>query len=368
MSRGPLRRPRVQLLGLRHDLKANHICMNWSPTCPQRRLIQMTGSSIAIRHKQYLGKRITSVLNSCKFNQSSSLHESLYTFPSVDSAGIGLTKIKARQVHSPSTAGDRYLVNSIELCLEIELIDNFSDDTEYHEISDEEQRRRTNLGSIMDKLKVLVPTLLQESLPAEILLPEILLRICPSHFERVNAYLPNMKGHVSYYATCKALQLFLTSLVLNPKTRLHLHLIRTSRMPEPNCVYAHTTKIYIRWTTCPEGCWHLSGSANKIPRPSDDEYIDYSTANATLGSHRWSSIDPGKLLDKLDHNWSLTGALANLGKGIVGLRKEEERLERIVSGIFVFELNELNDQIIIHTVEDMDVIERPEEQSELRVC
>lgn len=232
----------------------------------------------------------------------------------------------------------------------------------------EEQRRKTNLGAMMDLLKLFVPTLLQESLPAEMLLSNVLLRICPSHFENINAYLPNIKGHVSYYATCKALQIFLTSLVLNPRTELHILLIRTSRFPEPNCMYEHSTKIHIRWTTCPEGCWHLSGSPKLVSLQTNDDTTDASTSNAKLGSHRWSSIDPGKLLDALDLNWSLTGALANLGKGIVGLRKEDDKLERIISGVFIFELNESNDQITVHTVEDMEVVERPEEQGELRVC
>ena len=71
---------------------------------------------------------------------------------------------------------------------------------------------------------------------------------------------------------------------------------------------------------------------------------------------------------KHDVNWSLSGALADLGKGIVGLRKENERLERVISGIFIFELNESNDQILVHTVEDMDVVDRPYEERELGVC
>lgn len=248
----------------------------------------------------------------------------------------------------------------------IESFERFNEDLAGPDYNKDDQQKKTNLGNMMDQLKVAVPKILQESLPAELLLANVLLRICPSHFDGMNSYLPNIKGHVSYYATCKALRLFLTSLVLNPNTQLHIHLIRTSRFPEPNCVYGHSTKVYIRWTTCPEGCWHLSGSPKLVAER--DTYSGSSTANATLGSHRWSSIDAGKLLDKLDLNWSLTGALANLGKGIVGLRKEEQLLERIISGIFIFELNEANDEILVHTIEDMDVVERPEEERELGVC
>lgn len=224
-----------------------------------------------------------------------------------------------------------------------------------------------NFGAIMDRLKKYVPALLQELLPSDILLPEVLLRLCPLHFERINAYLPNIKGQGSYYATCKALRLFVTSLVLNPNTRLHIQLIRISRFPEPNCVYAHSTKIYIRWTTCPEGCAHLAGAPEPAPE-KDAARVDCSTTNATLGSHRWSRINPGMLSAKHNVNWSLSGALADLGKGIVGLRKENERLERVISGIFIFELNESNDQILVHTVEDMDVVDRPYEERQLGVC
>lgn len=248
----------------------------------------------------------------------------------------------------------------------IESLQRFTEDLAGLEYNEDDQQKKTNLGAMMDQLKISVPRILQESLPGDILLENVLLRVCPSHFDRMNAYLPNIKGHVSYYATCKAIRLYVTSLVLNPKTQLHIQLIRTSRFLEPNCVYGHSTKIYIRWTTCPEGCWHLSGSTRLVAE--SHAASDTSTANATLGSHRWSSIDAGKLLDKLDHNWSLTGALANLGKGIVGLRKEEQRLERVISGIFIFELNEANDKILVHTIEDMDVEERSEEESELGIC
>lgn len=227
----------------------------------------------------------------------------------------------------------------------------------------EEQERLTNLGAMIDALKLFVPHILLKSLPKEVLLPEVLLRICPSHFELANSYLPNIKGHVSYYATCKALQIFLTSLVLNPQVRFHIQLIRTSHLPEPNCVYVHSTKIHVRWTTCPEGCSHLLGGEDAA---GDDQL---STARAKLGSHGWSGIDAGRLVDSLHQNWSLSSALADLGKGIVGLKKEESRLERVILGVFIFELNTNNDKILVHTVEDMSVVERREElDGKLRVC
>lgn len=224
----------------------------------------------------------------------------------------------------------------------------------------EEQEKISNLGTMIERLHILVPTMVHKSLPKELLLPHILLRICPSHFELVNSYLPNIKGHVSYYATCKALQLFLTSLVLNPNVQLHVQSVRTSHLSEPQCVYPDATKVYVRWTTCPEGCTHLSEGDR-----------ERSTASAKLGSHRWARIDADKYLEQQPHNWSLSSSLADLTKGLIGLTKEEVRLERVILGVFIFELNEQNDQIIAHTIEDMDVVERREEQGvdgKLRVC
>lgn len=230
----------------------------------------------------------------------------------------------------------------------------------------EDQRRLTNLGSMIDSLRLLIPSLLQTSLPKHLLLPDVLLRVYPSHFELVNAYLPNIRGHVSYYAACKAAQMFLTSLILNPHAHLHIDLIRTSKFPDPFCVHANSTKIFVRWSTCPEGCPHLRPSGLLEPEPAHDEFSTFSTSNAKLGSHRWSRIDAGQLTDDLRRSWSL----ADLGKGIIGLKKDDTHLERIISGVFVFELSQDNDTIIVHTVEDMDVVERRDALTvpKLRVC
>lgn len=231
------------------------------------------------------------------------------------------------------------------------------------DLSEDKQRRLANLGAVTDELKHLVPNMLSKTLPKRLLLPDILLRICPTHFQLVNSYLPNIRGHVSYSATCKALQMFLTSLVLNPQVKLHIQLLRTSHQPEPNCVYAHSTKIHVRWTTCPEGCTHLEPEEG-------GENLDISTSRAKLGSHGWLGIDAGRIAE-LDQNWSLSSALADLGKGIIGLKKEESRLERVILGVFIFELNADNDQILVHTIEDMHVVEWREEQDvdgKLRVC
>lgn len=182
-----------------------------------------------------------------------------------------------------------------------------------------------------------------------------MLRVSPLHFELLNLILPNIKGHVLYYTACKGLQIFLTSVVVNPQVKLHILSVRTSTFPEPNTVFANSTKIYMRWNTCQEGCSHL--------REIDSS--SFSTSRAKLGSHRWSGFDP-KVINK--ESWA--SSLADLTKGLIGLKKDELRLERVILGVFIFELNEDNSQVLVHTIEDMDIVERREEQDvgKLRVC
>ncbi|CUM45380.1 uncharacterized protein AC631_04724 [Debaryomyces fabryi] len=244
-----------------------------------------------------------------------------------------------------------------------------------------DQLKKANLGSMTDELRALIPNILNKSLPKKIISNSVHLRICPTHFQEFNAYFPTLKGHVSYYTTCKTLQFILTSIVLNPKVKLHIQSIKTSAAksdlgPEMQGVYPHSTKIYVRWNTCLEGCDHLSPNEISEDRDSNDTSNYHSTSDAKLGSHKWSKFDTQKLVNNsneqsIKSSPSVTATLSHLTTGLIGLTKEHNRLERVISGIFIFELNENNDKIIVHTVEDVNVIEKTETQDidgELRVC
>lgn len=213
-------------------------------------------------------------------------------------------------------------------------------------------------------MKTLVPGLVNKSLPKELISPDILLRICPTHFADLNSYLPNIRGHVSYYATCKTLQLILTSLVLNPRVRIHIQSIRTSRSStglDLQCVYPEATKIFVRWSTCSEGCEHLSEA------DESDTVNFHLTSEAKLGTHSWSKFDSLKVVGGTSA-LSLKATIGLLTAGLIGLTKADKNLERVISGIFIFELNQENDTIIVHTVEDIVMIEKTErEEEKLRV-
>lgn len=236
------------------------------------------------------------------------------------------------------------------------------------------QEKLANLGSMIDELKRLVPNLLHKSFPKSLLLPDILLRLSPTHFELLNMILPNIQGHVSYYAACKAIQLFSTSVILNPQAQLHIQSIRTSNFPEPSTVFPDSTKIYIRWNTCSEGCVHLlrdRTDGDSGPDSGPDSGDSYSTSKAMMGAHRWTDFDPDKVLTHESSTRSVVSYLADLTKGLIGLKREDTALERVILGVFIFELSKDNSQVLVHTIEDMTVVERREEhgvEEKLRVC
>lgn len=77
----------------------------------------------------------------------------------------------------------------------------------------------------------------------------------------------------------------------------------------------------------------------------------------------------------MNHKFSsfheLPRTLWDLSSTLVGLSREDHKLERIISGIFIFELNESNDKIIAHTIENVELLERGEPAAAttgLRVC
>lgn len=244
----------------------------------------------------------------------------------------------------------------------------------------EEQLKKANLGSMTDELRVLIPNILNKSLPKAIVSNNVHLRICPTHFQEFNAYFPTLKGHVSYYTTCKTLQFILTSIILNPKVKLHIQSIKTNfnkgdLFPDMQSVHSNSTKIYVRWNTCLEGCYHLSPNETNGNEEGDDISNYFSTSDAKLGSHKWSKLDAKKLVNNskssTKSSQSVTTTLSHLTKGLIGLTKEHNKLERVISGIFMFELNEDNDKILVHTIEDVNVIEKTETEDvngQLRVC
>ncbi|KAG7191692.1 uncharacterized protein KQ657_002828 [Scheffersomyces spartinae] len=227
--------------------------------------------------------------------------------------------------------------------------------------NDNDQHRKANLGSTLDTLKDLVPDILQRSLPKELLANDVVLRVLPTHFSEVNSYLPPLKGHVSYYATAKAIQLYINSLVGNPHVKVHILSVRTTNSSDVQCLFPHSNKIIMRWITCNSQCDHLD------PDPTASRRRSFSTT-------RSYKFNPSNVADFILENsntppkklnlQSISSTLANVTQGLLnGLSApgSSDKVETVLSGIFVFELNNDNTQVLVHTIEDVDVIERYDE-------
>ncbi|CAN3374674.1 hypothetical protein DIURU_000070 [Diutina rugosa] len=185
--------------------------------------------------------------------------------------------------------------------------------------------RKANLGDMVQQLRLRVPGLLHHSLPKSMVSPDVVLRVCPTQY---HGYLPQLKGHVPYYATCKALQLVLSSVVLNSRARIHIQSLKIGTDDTPSTLIPGSTKIGIKWTTCDPRCPHLDGESSSAAR---------------LGSHTWKGVD-------------FTGSVG-LG-ALKGLVSNPTDLDRVISGVFVFELNPQCDQILVHSIEDVETLEK----------
>ncbi|KAH3664200.1 hypothetical protein OGAPHI_004551 [Ogataea philodendri] len=188
-----------------------------------------------------------------------------------------------------------------------------------------------------------IPTLLQSTIPATHLADNIVLKLLPKQ----KPHLPVVRGITLYNTTFKTLQLLLTSFYLNPQVRLHItHInieeptgslssndminlsiqnnllnVDSSQQTSP-----YTTKITVKWRTCLNGCLHLR---------------DNKTTSAQLGAFNLDNIN-----------------FLHLNSPVPNLTKlSDNSIERVVSGIFVFELNDANDKIAVHCIDNCEIIE-----------
>lgn len=105
-------------------------------------------------------------------------------------------------------------------------------------------------------------------------------------------------------------------------------------------------------------------------------HLDHSsTAHAKMGSFKFDNLDMSKVLPESGKN--LSSALVreielNLFPGFLQRKnkkseikeemaqKSDRKLERIVSGVFIFELTADNDKIAVFTIDNCDVLENKE--------
>lgn len=185
---------------------------------------------------------------------------------------------------------------------------------------------KANLGDMVQQLRRRVPHMLQASLPKQMLSSDVLLRV--AHHDQ--AVLPVMRGHVGYYAAFKAAQWVLLLVVLSPEVRIHVQSLKVCTDDTIHTVYPGSTKICIKWSTCLPQCPHLGPDAEP-------------TLVARLGSHTWKGVD----------------FTQSIGLGLLkGLATNPSPLDRVISGIFIFELDKTCTQVRVHTIDNLESIEK----------
>ncbi|GAV29075.1 hypothetical protein PMKS-002554 [Pichia membranifaciens] len=244
--------------------------------------------------------------------------------------------------------------------------------------------RKANLGTIIQMLQLKIPNMLTDLLPPDFVSDKIILKVLPHQFPN----LPTFRGYLLYSSTLKAMQKILLMFYLNPDSKIHISDIKiiepTNSMSSDELINLsidanhlenespsesltprqdtskYTTKVKVKWRTCYSGCEHLQ---------------DAQTTDAKWGSYSLDHFDWTKLLKS--PNPLQTISLLEAKKTIEGLAKTLDPLKnigqsagdsntannqnrtvgRILTGVFIFELDAQNEHIMVFTIDNMEILE-----------
>lgn len=224
----------------------------------------------------------------------------------------------------------------------------------------------TNFGEIIDYLKSSgVPNLLQENLKDSVLDENIILRLLPS----AHPYIPTLHGLIKYKASMNAIRVIMRKFVLEDSSRIkilsskklsgsHAEEVRQQCRLSP---YLTTNdKFLLKWQSClPQ---------NADPIGPEDGYVNKKftfSSNDSLEQKKGSPI-LDYILQKttmIDNNQAsgLISKYITMGNKLNSSNNNNESTDngftRVVNGIFVFEMNEDNSKIAVHTIEDVELID-----------
>lgn len=181
--------------------------------------------------------------------------------------------------------------------------------------------RRANLGSMIETLQDNVPQMLTHLLPHELISTNITLRLLP----RQLPHLPPLKGYTVYASTLKTLQQGLHLFYLHPESKINVSHVSVI---EPTGSLS-SDKIINRSI-------ELNGSgddSNDVSSRNNQDVSDYTTKIKML----WKTGPPPGTPAVDGHN-------------------------KILSGVFVFELEADNDKIEVFTIDNVELLDSKEEE------
>lgn len=276
-----------------------------------------------------------------------------------------------------------------------------------------ENERLINLANMKEFLESNSQTLLTDSIPESMLHDHVILRILPN----THPFIPYIKGKNSFYVISKALKLIIGNFVINRNVKFHLTSVHVedpcldaelsdifdddsllrdlenkliekvplfdprkslsslinddnlkdgqfeSSKDEPKIFPSHflfpwTYKIIIRWKTCSLDCQHLNLGQNESI--NKDYPVHNNQTNIECNSNKDQEFDLininesireifGKLLPNKQQEANSSPVMNN---------------DRVISGLFIFELSLKNDKILVLTVDDVEIIDKKSEEKE----
>ncbi|CDK25805.1 unnamed protein product [Kuraishia capsulata CBS 1993] len=214
------------------------------------------------------------------------------------------------------------------------------------------QQKKANLERMVAMLKKEVPNTLKTQLPFDYVDKNVVLRIFPEKLPNV----PVIKTNTMYFSVSKILTVIIRNFILSSRVKLHIQqvnvlenstglsdavfdeaesriMLNKDRVSETESLsiglFERSTKVVIKWRTCVDGCSHLHTSR---------------TVDSDMGAFRISNLNLYDLF--INHSFS-------------EVKKEPDtlHLERVMCGVFVFELSENNDKIKVQTIDDVELVE-----------
>ncbi|KAJ5272828.1 hypothetical protein N7478_007953 [Penicillium angulare] len=213
--------------------------------------------------------------------------------------------------------------------------------------------RVLKLGKTLRTLSPLLPTILYNTLPAEILAPSVNLHLFPS----THPHLPTVKGRTLYRAALWTVPVAWSSVPLVGNVKLQIlseRIVRAGTVLDPEHTENHDCgdeRLVVRWRTEPRTDsrpFHESRSTAEEQRtPSNPAQVAGTDTGATSQPHHANSHLSSSSAAKKSTNKGLSKLLGG-EEPIFKLSKEEQ-----FTGLFIFSFDEKG-RILTHTIEHAD--------------
>ncbi|SCW00062.1 LAFE_0B08614g1_1 [Lachancea fermentati] len=206
-----------------------------------------------------------------------------------------------------------------------------------------------NLGSITEYLTLrAIPNLLKEPIDDTKLDNQIKLRLLPT----THPYMPTIQGINKYKHSMNAIRLIIRNFVLNERCRLHVTKVESftgqDKCPRYNTITT-TDKLVVHWQSCSEGCTHL-GPDNVTSRA---KFGLYKATDSQFSSSE-SNTGKSEIMNYIFHPGEKISD-SMMSQHARPVTDSQWQISRVITGIFIFEMNDDNSKIVVHTIDAVEM-------------